>query len=368
MRRIRRRREGIKKAAQVAGPTGPCAVDVGVLCFLVACCIRAWCSHSGRRVDYHLMDADSRQRSHEHLAPMAFLVLRSEFFDSGGAPIPFHLRDKRNTQDDPLDEHIAAVLDRSLPDAACIRAPGPLITPDMVIARPDRCASVTRSALRSAPERIMGLEVKKLERTASGGVARASGLDYNTTPPCGTVRVYDERQVPVDIPGFYLFVCLEAAPTDGGKVLLSAMVFCDGNLLNRDFDLYLSIIGQREKEIGLGTYGDGVDRKRPMLIFANPLGASGLDHAASLIMPEDVNLELEQLRPAYRIVRTIEGAQEQVAFTAYRLMTDLDADCEVRELVDPFPTPAERQTTTQRRGRFLLPFSPSPNADGSVAG
>ena len=44
----------------------------------------------------------------------------------------------------------------------------------------------------------------------------------------------------------------------------------DGNILNDDFNLYLSITGERTKRIGLGTFSDGVDRARPMLIFANP--------------------------------------------------------------------------------------------------
>jgi hypothetical protein len=287
---------------------------------------------------------------------MVFMALRSVFSDAEGTPLPFLLRDKRNTQDDPLDEHIAEVLRTSLADATCVRAPGPLITPDMVIARADACRRTSRDALRMRPDLVLGLEVKKLQRTKSGGVARAAGLDYNTTPPCGTVRVYDEKLTPLDIPGFYLFVCLERA-ADAGKVILSAMVLCDGNLLNADFEYYLSIVGERDKEIGLGTYGDGVDRKRPMLIFANPLGASELDHAASLILRANVDIGSEQLRPAYRILRTAEGAQEQAAFTAYRLATDLGPDHEVRQLANPFPVPAERQTATQARGRFRLPFT-----------
>jgi hypothetical protein len=294
-----------------------------------------------------------------HLAEMVFRALRRAFFDSEGTPVPFPLRDKRNTQDDPLDEHLAQVLADSFRDATCIRAPGPLITPDMVIARVDVCRHESRDALRRRPDCLFGLEVKKLERTKSGRVARGAGLDYNTTPPCGTVRVYDEGLDPLDIRGFYLFVCLEAAPDDEGKVILSAMVLCDGNLLNADFDLYLSIVGQREKEIGLGTYGDGVDRKRPMLIFANPLGASELDHAASLVVPEHMDIESEHLVPAYRILRTIEGTEDQAAFTAYRLRTDLSSDHEVAELRDPLPIPAERETSTQTRGRFPLPFTPA---------
>ena len=40
------------------------------------------------------------------LPTITFLRLRRRFFDSGGRPIPFQLRDKRNTQDDPLDEFL----------------------------------------------------------------------------------------------------------------------------------------------------------------------------------------------------------------------------------------------------------------------
>lgn len=85
------------------------------------------------------MDDDLRPTFSEHLGLEVFLALRETFFDVRGGPVPFLLRDKRNTQDDPLDEHIAQVLTRSLTSATCLRAPGPLITPDMVIARVDAC-------------------------------------------------------------------------------------------------------------------------------------------------------------------------------------------------------------------------------------
>jgi hypothetical protein len=34
--------------------------------------------------------------------------------------------------------------------------------------------------------------------------------------------------------------------------MLTALCLVDGNVLNEDFDLYLSITGEREKRIGLG--------------------------------------------------------------------------------------------------------------------
>lgn len=41
----------------------------------------------------------------------AFLILRGHFFDQKGLPKLFPLREKRNTQDNPLDEYICDVLD-----------------------------------------------------------------------------------------------------------------------------------------------------------------------------------------------------------------------------------------------------------------
>jgi hypothetical protein len=93
-------------------------------------------------------------------------------------------------------------------------------------------------------------------------------LDYNTTPPCGIVRVYDSIGNTLDIRSFYLFVCLEADKNNLSKVILSALALVNGNLLNTDFKLYLSIIGKREKRIKLGSYANGADRARPMFIFA----------------------------------------------------------------------------------------------------
>jgi hypothetical protein len=40
----------------------------------------------------------------------AFLILRETFFDKNMQPITFNLRDKRNTQDNPLDEYICDAL------------------------------------------------------------------------------------------------------------------------------------------------------------------------------------------------------------------------------------------------------------------
>ena len=293
------------------------------------------------------------------LVTESFLILRRSFFSEGLKPKPFRLRDKRNTQDDPLDEYIHKLLSDQFPkDVDCLKAPGPLITPDLVVLRPEVCKRATRITLASNPTHIVAIEVKKLERTQSGTIARSSGMDYNTTPPCGIVRVYDSSGTALDIRGFYLFVCQETVSNQSGKYQLSAFVLCDGNLLNEDFDYYLSIVGERVKEIGLGTYGNGANRSRPMLIFSNPLGAPQLDHNVTLIHSRnDLERDASQLRQVGIIKRTIQQGGIN-AFYCYRLADDVPKDHRQFELLDPFPLPV-RTERTQPRGRFRLNLKPT---------
>jgi len=286
----------------------------------------------------------------DYLAVHAFLSARQRFWDDRGVPVPFELRPKRNTQDDPFDELLATRVFTSLPGITCAKSPGPLITPDLLLYRTpdDPGAPVHRNALPS----MLAIEVKKLERTAQGGVARASGLDYNTTPPCGTVRVYDKRDTPVDVACSYLFACLESAGESQVKV--TAMVLVDGNLLNADFNFYLSIVGERTKQIGLGSYGDGANRARPMLIFSNPLGISEFDHRATLVQKSaELSTRFTSLEMTNTLVRTTGG--KPALFHCYRFVRDVPSGWKVTELVDPFPVPA-RVEQTQPRGRFRLPF------------
>ena len=291
-----------------------------------------------------------------------FLALRNRFFKAGTASRPYPLRDKLNTQDDPLDEYICQVLRTDLRDGIEVaRASGPLITPDMAVYRSDLCDHAHRDELRADSTRILGLEIKKLERQGSGNIARASGMDYNTTPPCGTVRVYDNAGDILDVKGFYLFVCQEALQAKQRTYQLTALTLCDGNLLNEDFDYYASIIGPRSKEIGLGTYGDGANRIRPMIIFSNPLGASFLDRRSTLIHARD---DLEANHPALRYVgaieRTVEGETDPGirVFHCYRDHRDVPRGSELFRIRDPFPSP-RRTEKTVARGRFVIDVRPS---------
>ncbi len=293
---------------------------------------------------------------HSDLAVEAFKVFRKVFFAEDGSPIDFKLRDKRNTQDDPFDEYLAALLHERTPDdIICERASGPLITPDMALLRPALCNKASRAELKTDLTRIVGIEVKKLERGQNGMVGRSSGLDYNTTPPCGTVRAYDGSNSPLDIRGFYLFVCLEWG-AEPGSCTLTALTLCDGNALNADFDYYLSVAGQRSKEIGVGTYGDGANRNRPMVIFANPLGAKVLDHRVTLLHERADLADYDpELIVAGRIRRTVpdNGPAE---FHCYRLAGD---PVDEFDLLDPFPTPKNRSEKTTGRGRFRINVRPS---------
>ena len=82
-------------------------------------------------------------------------------------------------------------------------------------------------------DRIIGIEVKKLGVTKSG-IARATGLDYNSTPPSDTVRVYDKTARPLDIHAYYLFVSEEPDKTipEKKQVQITSLALCDGGLLN----------------------------------------------------------------------------------------------------------------------------------------
>lgn len=303
------------------------------------------------------------------LAVEAFLILRRAFFDANGHPIAFPLRAKANTQDDPFDEHVHALLSAELyGDAKAQKAPGPLITPDIVLFRPQACRSASREALAKNSTHILGLEVKKLERVSSlGPVARASGMDYNSTPPCGTVRSYDRRGKALDMRGFYLFVCLECkeeglTPGDLGIYYLSALALCDGDLLNADFEYYLAVAGERSKQIGVGTYGDGANRIRPMVIFANPLGSPLLDRSVTLVHRdgglEEAHEELSRVgtirRTAIAHPTSLLDLAEVRGFACYRFRADGGA---AFDILDPFAMP-KRTEKTSGRGKFVVDVEP----------
>jgi hypothetical protein len=286
------------------------------------------------------------------LPTKTFLVLRDRFFDDAGQPIDFSLRDKKNTQDDPLDEYLHNLLSEEL-GCNVVKA-SPLVSPDMVAYTEPFGSANVKDGTCDDVTKILAIEVKKLDRTPSGATARASGIDYNSTPPCGKVRVYAQGNKPLDIRAFYLFVCQENATANRGYKLTS-LALCDGNALNSDFSLYLSAIEPREKEIELGTYADGLNRNRPMFVFSNPLGLSELDYHATLIhISSDLDQTYRQLTKVYELPRL--AKTEKIVFWCYRCRKDVIERKGIEKLRD-FPTPTGRKKETQTRGRLRLPIN-----------
>lgn len=286
-----------------------------------------------------------------NLSLKVFTVLRHTFFDDNGQPIPFSIRPKSNTQDDPFDEFISETLKRELHilGACCQKASGPLISPDLVVYKAG--INLFNNQVQNNPTEIIGVEVKKLERGLNGQIARSTGLDYNSTPPCGQVRIYTEHNEEIYIKAFYLFACLESL--SNSQYIVSAMCLCDGSILNDDFEFYLEITGSREKGINLGTYGDGANRNRPMLIFANPLGAKFLDNKISLISGLDLSGEGGNIVLAWELYRKdIIGKQHK--FYTYLDEQDLPKTHLVTQINEPFPMPRKRVSETQGRGKFKL--------------
>lgn len=285
------------------------------------------------------------------LAIDAFLALRQVFFDLKGVPLTFVLPAKANSQDDPLDTYIANNFGKYLKGAVCQKASGPLISPDLVVCKDDFVSKgQTKLDYLDEQDKIIAIEVKKINRSKNG-VARKSGLDFNTTPPCGKVRLYNKDSHEIYVKSFYLFICLEKEKNGVNKVY--SLSLCDGDILNADFDLYLQITGQRQKSIGLGTYGDGLNRERPMLVFSNPLGCKEIQKEFTLILSENQLNNSEDICPSYKFIRMDKEKKKNV-FIVYFFGQPENAEVQVEEIVEPFPVPKKRSTATQGRGKFIL--------------
>lgn len=287
----------------------------------------------------------------ENLALKTFNVLRNCFFDETGTPRKFHLREKQNTQDDPFDEYISIILNQGLKGqgAHCQKSSGPLISPDMAVYKEN--IDLSDPHIENNPNEIIGIEVKKLERGENGRIARSTGLDYNSTPPCGRIRIYSNDDRAIIIKSFYLFACLEKTSDESNFV--SAMTLCDGSILNDDFDLYTQITGAREKGINLGTYGDGANRNRPMLIFCNPLGSQLLDNKITLISEVDLLKEYGNIGLVWDFSRKSTNGIDHI-FHVYQDKRDILTGYIPTKVENPFPMPKKRVKETQGRGHFRL--------------
>ncbi|TDC33025.1 hypothetical protein [Micromonospora sp. KC213] len=283
------------------------------------------------------------------LAAAIFAALTEEFFDVDGAPIPFQLRDKRNTQDDPVDELVGEVLRRRLPDGILVFSSGkPLVSPDLVVARPEETKLLIEGGADLDARRIVAVEVKKVNSDAAGRAARSTGIDYNSTPPCSTVKVESSTGRLLRVPAFYLFLLL--CPY-AERTIVRTLALVAGAVLNEDTNLYDEITGIRKKSIGLGTFGDGLDRQRPMLVFANPLGWDWL-HGKATLLHQREDLADEQDLVRVREVKRYAADGSPRTFWCYR--SKHSGVTVYVKAVDPFPTPSKRTTETTPRGRFRI--------------
>lgn len=284
------------------------------------------------------------------LAVKVFRALHTAFFQTNGFPIPFFLRDKAQTQSDPLDEYISHVVLEQIAGVECIKA-GSLTSPDLLVLD---TSLLTGAWLQRQLDNInvaLAIEVKKVQQDPNGKVARATGMDYNSTPPSSHVYVYDRSDKPFMVRCFYLFISTVA---QNGQIVVTAMALCDGAALNTDVDLYKSIVQPREKELDLGSYGDGAIRSRPMMIFPNPLGVDFLRQTPSLIH-QSATLEQAdgQLKRVCTIKRTLPKNKGRYhTFYCYQDRR-LAQYTGVREVTDPFPLPERRQQG--RRGKLRAP-------------
>src|SRR5581483_1979213 len=304
---------------------------------------------------------------HPDLAAASFVALRRSLADAHGTPRAFTLRPKASTQDDPFDVYLSERLEEAFPGRVQ-RAPGPLISPDIVVVAP---AFDPGAATAVDTTEACGLEVKRFVKLAS----RSTGMDFNTTPPSGTISVYSSDYQKIEIPGFYAFAVVE--PVDGTNVV-STLALVDGDAINSDKALYDLAVSRRTKEIDLGSYGDGMNRQRPMYVFPTPLSWEWLGGKMALVhrRPDVATDGLVQVAKILRkvpatspepsgagkdglteVTSGVVPAVSSRAFYCYVLEDDahrFEFDGEVVTYTDPFRVPKRRVQETSQRGRFIL--------------
>ncbi|HZU72993.1 MAG TPA: hypothetical protein VE990_09520 [Acidimicrobiales bacterium] len=298
----------------------------------------------------------------------AFVVLAEGLFertDAGVKPRPLEpLPPKGNVQDDPFDVRVAELLSERLSDvrhrpSIVKRAPGPLISPDMVLTDTEAGLQGLEHARTNGPPPdpvawATGLEVKKVEFKAGKPVGRSSGPDYNSTPPTPVALISaDGVAGPLPVPATYLFATLDIT-TDHPSV--PEMVMCVGSVLDSSDKEYKWATSPRTKRINLGSYGDGMDRVRPMYVYPNPLSVPDFRNRATLIHDrEDLTKEYPQLHRMGALTRTLaEPNKGSINFSYYRLASDVSPEDSVDLPDDPFKKVLKRSERTAPRGKFVL--------------
>lgn len=250
------------------------------------------------------------------LVPNIFYSLCKHFFLEDGTKLEFELASATKNISDPFVEYIENNLLKKI-EAEHIVAP-PHISPDL--------------AFYQDPKKdLFGIEVKTSK-------SRSGDINFNSTPPCGKIVVSIDGKDAI-VPCYYLFVQLNQIEEE--KYDISSMMLIDGDFINSDFDLYMKAIGVREKKIDLGSYGDGMDRQRPMFVFPNPLGISGLRSERSTLISKE-RFTSKEVDDKIGLVATLD--RDGQMFFAYQA---------VRNLKGPF-TNVSRSTATKIRNKLKV--------------
>lgn len=256
-----------------------------------------------------------------YLVPKVFYKLCKHFFLEDGHKHRFKLPEKISVVSDPFVEYISKNVWKNIKygdeKVEIIVAP-PHVSPDIVF-------------YTGNIDNVFGLEVKTTKQISGD-------MNFNSTPPCGqvVVEINDKETI---IPCFYLVVQLEEIENE---YEIGKMAMIDGDFINKDFNLYKEATGIREKRIDLGTYGDGMDRQRPMFVFPNPLGINGIrSERSTLISKYDY---LDNARWCKDELSKVAILNRDEPFYAYQA---------IRILNGPFSN-VERSTETKQRQRLKL--------------
>ena len=293
---------------------------------------------------------------------LVFLALRDLLFDAQGKPVIFSAVQTGNVQGDWLDTHLTNRLELALAAQGYeIEKSGKNTSPDFAVFRSALVNQPINKATAVSLTDITAFEVKKLQSTENKTNREGGDVDYNSTPPCGLVLVYDQPGTHAfTVRGFYIFLVVNPVAGQSDAFAASSLVVCDGNALNADHDLYLRVVAPRSKEIGLGTYGDGAIRNRPFVLFPHPLSVQWLRGSATLIHSDSHLPAASGLNRVSMIERKNLTTALTVPFCCYQTLADSARFIGPPYEVNPFKTPSKRRDGS--RGKLKLRLKPEAEA------
>jgi len=265
------------------------------------------------------------------LLPHVFYRICKHFFSEDGKKLKFSLIPKSTVVSDPFVEYLGEnvlndIKGKSGKEIKHIIAP-PHLSPDLALYKEKK----TKGKVQ--PHGLFGIEVKTSK-------SKSGDINFNSTPPCGKV-VVDVNGEEKIIPCYYLFVQLTPV-NDGENIFeIGTMMLIDGDFINSDFELYLQATGVREKRIDLGSYGDGMDRQRPMFVFPNPLGIAGIRTERSTLISKKRFNSIDCNDEIGLVATLIRDGQQFYAYNA------------VRKLSGPFVN-VTRSTATKSRNKLKV--------------